>query len=176
MTTRTITTRRSTLTTPSSIAVLCVLLFFSTLVRGQKGIAGATQHNMQLLLSGKGAELIQKPISLPGVTVQGMPSGKNTSPKNQGPPYLPAFWVGPDSNQRVLVVIPDGLVPVNLGNTTAHVKPGNLVNITGTVTKAPDPTQLEAVYHLNQPEIDLVQREGVIVKASAIVVRGTPGH
>jgi hypothetical protein len=131
---------------------------------------------MQLLLSGKGAELIQKPISLPGVTVQGMPSGKNTSPKNQGPPYLPAFWVGPDSNQRVLVVIPDGLVPVNLGNTTAHVKPGNLVNITGTVTKAPDPTQLEAVYHLNQPEIDLVQREGVIVKASAIVVRGTPGH
>ncbi|MFZ0733127.1 MAG: hypothetical protein WAM79_12440 [Candidatus Sulfotelmatobacter sp.] len=159
-----------------SISVLCALLFFSLFVDGQKTTAAATQHNMQLLLSGKGAELIQKPIMLSRVTVQGEPSGKNTSPKNQGEAYLPAFWVGPGSNQRVLVVIPNGLVPVNLGNITAHVKPGDLVDITGTVRKTPDATQLEAVYHLKQPEIDVVQREGVIVKASAIVVRGAPGH
>jgi len=155
-----------------SLGVLCAFLLPVTFVGGQQNIGDSTQQNMQLLLSGKGSELIQKPIVLLRVVVKGKPPGKNTSPKNQGPPYLPAFWVGPGRNQCVLVVIPNGLVPVNLGNTTDHVKPGDAVNITGTVRKAPDPTQLQAVYHLDKDEIAVVQREGVVVEASAIVVRG----
>ena len=147
-------------------------LLFASFADAQKDAPDATEQTMQMLLSGNGSQLIQKPIVLSRVTVQGKSSGKNTHAKDLGQAYVPAFWVGPNSNRRVLVVIPNGLVPVNMNNDTASVNPGDTVNITGTVRKAPDPTQLEAVYHLSKQDISVVQREGVIVKASAIDVHG----
>lgn len=154
------------------VPILCAFLLLASFTEGRQNSADSTQQTMQVLLAGKGSQLIQKPIVLSGVTVQRRSSGKNTHPKDLGRANVPAFWVGPSANQRVLVVIPNGLVPVDMGNSTATVKPGDAVNITGTVRQAPDVTQLEAVYHLGKQEISVVQREGVIVEASAIDVRG----
>lgn len=159
------------------LSTLCALLVSSLLVAAQNAAPDPTQHNLQLMLSGKGSQLVQKPIVLLRVAVQGKPPGKNTNPKDLGETHNPAFWVGPSPTHRVLVIIPNGLVPVNMSNNTAAVSPGDLVNITGTVRKAPDATQLKAVYHLSKDEIDVVHREGVIVQASAIDVRGpAPRH
>lgn len=148
-------------------AVLCTLIFSPA----QENNAEMTRQNMQMLVSGKGSALINKPIVLWRVTVEAWPDTSATAPKNKGVNYPPAFWVGQRRDKSVLVAIPDGLVPVDRNDQTSKVRKGDRVDITGTVRAAPDKTQLMAVYSLNAAEVQIIEREGVIVEAGAVVVR-----
>lgn len=148
-----------------SLSLLCIAAAGQT-------TAEATKHNMDVLLSGQGSSLIDKQIVLYGVTAQGKPGITNTAPKNQGLRHTPAFWIGPDKGERILVAIPSGLSPVDTSNITRSVEAGDIVDITGTVRTAPGATQLKAVYRLSDEGVARVRRAGVIVEAGSVVVHG----
>lgn len=156
--------------TPFSLVLISILLL--CIAAAAQTAAEATKHNMQLLLSGQGSSLIDKQIVLYGVTAQGKPGVTNTAPKNQGVRYAPAFWIGPNKRQEILVTIPNGLLPVDTSNITRPVQPGDIVDITGTVRAAPGTTQLKAVYRLSSQGVTRVQRSRVIVEAGSVVVHG----
>ncbi len=154
-------------------AVVVLIMLWAIEISAQNPTtAQATKRNMELLLCGHGSSLIDKQIVLYGVTSQGKPGLKNASPKDQGPRYTPAFWVGRNKQQRILVVIPNGLLPVGPSNLTRSVETGDIVDITGTVRTAPGTTQLKAVYRLDDEGVAMVQHAGVIVEAGSIVVYG----
>jgi hypothetical protein len=154
------------------IAISAIAVLLPVIAAPEQNADDNTGQILQLLLSGKGSSLIQKPIVLSGIAVQGNSKEKNTAPNHVTTKHPPAFWVGKNAQEAVLVTVPSGLMPVNRGNTTAQVKKGDLVDITGTVRPAPDAIQLKAVYHLGASEVQRVQREGVVVEAGSIVVRG----
>jgi len=131
-----------------------------------------TPEIMRQLLSGNGKALLQKPIVLNRVHVQSLTPSSEVAPKSMGIPHEGAFWIGESAGQRVLVILGRSLVPVSPQNVTALVRKGDFVDITGTVQRPPDSTTLRALYGLSKSEIRTVQRDGVVVAAGSIVVRG----
>lgn len=144
-------------------------LFLSITGLAQEKTA-STKQTLNLLASGKGASLIDKPIVLTRVRVEEVPKSIDIAPKNVGQSHVSGFWIGSSAGARVFVSVPDGLVPVNINNETSQIRKHELVTITGTVRAAPDETQLKAVYQLSSDEIEIAKREGIIVEAGSIVV------
>jgi hypothetical protein len=131
---------------------------------------------MSKLLSGKGGELIGKPITLHHVKVVAVTRSREIPPKSMGVPHVQAFWIGNSDKElsgkpSVLVILENGLTPVNSANDTAAVKTGDTADITGTVEAVPDQTQLRALYALSDTDIGHVEQERVVVKAGSVVIR-----
>ena|SRR5579883_2603063 len=149
-----------------------LLLVFCSGASAQQQKSTHTPEIMHELLSGKGEALLQKPIVLNRVPVQSLTRSYEIAPKSMGIAHEAAFWIGENAKERVLVILGRSLVPVNPQNVTALVKKGDLVDITGTVQRPPDATTLRALYRLSNSEIQVVQRDGVVVAAGSIVVHG----
>lgn len=138
--------------------------------KAQPKAGETTSQTLDLLSSGKGASLINKPIILTRLRVEGVPKSIDIAPKNVGQSHVSGFWIGSSARERVFVSVPDGLVPVDTNNQTSQIRKQEVVTVTGAVRPAPDATQLKAVYRLSDNGIKAVQREGVIVEAGSIVV------
>lgn len=137
----------------------------------QQTDAQQTEHTIQLLQTGHGAQLLEKPIVLFHVPVAEPTSSSIVSPKTVGKTHKQGFWIGAPGSRKILVRIPAGVLPVNPANITAEIHKNALVDITGTVKKAPDSITLKSLYDLNHKQIQMVKEEGVIVEAGSIIVR-----
>ncbi|MGC1372098.1 MAG: hypothetical protein WA824_08170 [Candidatus Sulfotelmatobacter sp.] len=130
----------------------------------------STEQTLEILSSGKGASLIDKPIILTRLKVEEVPKSIDIAPKDLGQSHVSGFWIGSSAAERVFVSVPDGLVPVNTDNQTSQIRKQKVVTVTGTVRPAPDDTQLKAVYRLSAGGIEKIRQERIIVEAGSIVV------
>lgn len=78
-----------------------------------------------------------------------------------------AYWVGPDRNNRVLVVAPAIDVP-------REVKAGSTVMVTGTVQQMPSTQQAEQQWKLNPADAKQAGDQGIYVMAQQVTAN--PGE
>lgn len=74
------------------------------------------------------------------------------------------LWVGADNATPMLVILAGN------GNSAAnaHVDNGSLVNVTGTVEKAPPRAQAKNQWSLSDDDADRLEREGVYIRATQV--------
>jgi hypothetical protein len=84
-----------------------------------------------------------------------------------------AFWVGPSSTQRVLVVLDSAAIDRRDATQRANMRTGKKVSLTGVVKRVPnDLTKVRSAWDLNMMEESAIGREQIYVSATALQMPG----
>jgi hypothetical protein len=75
-----------------------------------------------------------------------------------------ALWIGASDSSRMLAV----LNRTGSSAANADISQGTLVNVTGTVEKAPPAAQLRSQWHLSRSDAQRVEQQGVYIQASQV--------
>jgi len=75
-----------------------------------------------------------------------------------------ALWIGGNNSNRMLAILS------GTGNSAANanIGKGNMVNVTGTVEKAPLAAQARSEWHLSSGEANRLEQEGAYIRASQV--------
>ena len=79
-----------------------------------------------------------------------------------------ALWVGPSDSERVLVTMPATVRPVNERGGPAKIDEGDFIHVTGVVQRAPLPHMLHEGWGVDEDDLPLIERAGVIISATSI--------
>lgn len=107
---------------------------------------------VQVLNATDKASFINKPFQANDVPVQGKVNDH-------------VLWIGANNSSRMLTILSGAAN--NAAN--ANIGQGNLVNVTGTVEKAPPIAQAKSQWHLNDSQAKLLEQEGAYIQASQVM-------
>lgn len=74
------------------------------------------------------------------------------------------FWIGPNSQSPMLVVLNGNQNPANFNSLGT----GSSIDVTGTVMKAPPTPAAASQWSLNDPDLAQLEKEGVYIQATQI--------
>jgi len=74
------------------------------------------------------------------------------------------FWIGSNSQSPMLVVLNGNQDPAQFKSLTT----GSMVDVTGTVTKAPPTPDAASQWPLNDPDLAQLEKDGVYIQATQI--------
>lgn len=132
--------------------------------RARNGMAaagpGLTTERASAQTSGTGVEVLEatnkrdfvdRPFQVNDVPVQSTASGK-------------MLWIGSNSSSPTLTILKG---PGNsFGNADIHA--GDLVNVTGTVEKAPPAAEAKSQWRLSQNDLNRLEQEGAYIQATEV--------
>jgi hypothetical protein len=118
----------------------------------------AKPTSVRQLLSGQGTNMIGQQVTLNEAQV------RSTTDKH-------AAWLGPNDGEKILVLMPGDLKPMNPNGKQTEMGENDLVDITGTVEAAPSANQLKHAWGVNEDNVGRVQRAGIVIRASRITVQ-----
>ncbi len=124
------------------------------------GATGFTTETAFANTSGTGIEVLNatnkrdfvgRPFQVNEVTVESTANGK-------------ALWIGSNRSSPMLTILKG---PGNsLGNADIHA--GDLVNVTGTVEKAPPAEEAQSQWQLSRNDLNRLEQEGVYIQAMEV--------
>lgn len=81
------------------------------------------------------------------------------------------FWVGPKNTPPTLLVLPSSTSGQNAGplkKNSTTIEPGNMIDITGTMQKAPPQAQAQKQWALSNSDAAQLEKEGGYVQGSIV--------
>ena len=150
------------------IAVILIAVFFYWIAWGWGNSGGYWWHRQQSTATEAGGQ----PIKVPGVAVLDAANKQQFIDKNFQASNVPIqrkvsnriYWIGANDQPPMLLVFSGNQEPANF-NT---LKTGVLVDVAGTVVKAPPTTDAATQWSLSEPDLAQLEKEGAYVSASQL--------
>lgn len=77
-----------------------------------------------------------------------------------------SIFIGPSTDQQMLVILKNGAVPQTLKGKTSTIPENGIVTVDGTVQKAGSVTDLEHSAKISRKEAEEVNKQGVVIEAT----------